>query len=91
MKSAWLPRRHRLLAGALILVAGAVSLLVPTRSTALPMCGYVIYWYSDPAKTNIVGLRSAMPEECGCAQYSSGQQTAYRTITTIGPPCVVDY
>lgn len=83
--------RPRLLAGALVLAAASAALLIPTSSTALPMCGYVIYWYSDPAKTQIVGLRSAMPEACGCAQYESGQRTSYSTLTPVGPPCVVDY
>ncbi len=73
---------HRL--AALGLAAAAVATVaVAPRSAALPQCGYLIYWYSSPAKTTIVGSRVAEPAECGCGTFETGQRTAYSTITSL--------
>ncbi len=73
---------HRLAALGLATAAVAAVAVAP-RSSALPQCGYLIYWYSSPAKTTIVGSRVADPLECGCATFETGQRTAYSTITSL--------
>ncbi len=87
-------RSLRRLAAVGLAAAAIAAVAVAPRTSALPQCGYLIYWYSSPAKTTIVGSRVADPQECGCATFEIGQRTAYSTLTSLagcdGPPPMPD-
>jgi hypothetical protein len=66
-------RRHATRALALILTAAAATTLATPAAAYIPTCGYLLIWYSNPAKTVEVGRRYVTPESCGCVEQNLGQ------------------
>ncbi len=77
MLRATLRRRRSAVVGlALVLVAGALTLLLPSDSLAIP-CGYEIRYYSSPSYVTVIGAYGHYVDFCGCGTYSWGSTSAY--------------
>jgi len=73
----------RLLATAGVAVA-VLAVLAPTATQALPDCGYVVTYYSDPGKTSPVGWRYVEPWQCGCDTVWVGEPGRYTSVALFG-------
>jgi hypothetical protein len=80
-----LSEQRGLLIGLGMTIAAAVlTLALPVPAQAFG-CGVEAQYFSDPGKTNLVGVVGRTTDECGCSFYSWGSVTAYRTF--VDPYC----
>lgn len=71
-----LVRRPVVIGLGLVVVALALTLSLPTDSTAIP-CGYQITYYSSSSYTTVVGVYGHYPTSCGCGDFRWGSTSGY--------------
>ncbi len=72
-------RRAAAVGAVLTALALAIVLLVPASSEAAK-CGLELYYFSDAAHTDLIGLRAYTPTECGCTLSAWGSISTHREI-----------